>query len=139
MASANSATMPAPSVPARIPSATHRPRPFPPRTAARTIPINSPATITSRNTIMSAPNMPLFRDDDAFAGVRVEITEELVAPRRQRSDTHHPFGLARNDLLDLERRALEFLRACVLVGDLDCDPFPSRHADVLRLELVVAD
>jgi hypothetical protein len=58
----------------------------------------------------------LFRDYDAFGSVRVEVADELVAAGGERSDAHQAFGLAGNDLLDLERRALEFLGGWAFPG-----------------------
>ena len=49
--------MPAPSAPANTPAETQRPRPLTPRVAASTMPMISPASITSRKTMMSAPNI----------------------------------------------------------------------------------
>src|SRR5215813_11716452 len=139
IASANRATMQAPSVPSSTPAATQCPRPRMPRVAASTMPMIRPASITSRKTMMSAPNMLLFRDHDAFGGVGVEIADEFVAAGGERPDAHQAFGLAGNDLLDLERGTLEFLRGWVLVGDIDRYALARRHADFLRLELVIAD
>src|SRR6516164_2252379 len=139
MASANKATMPAPSVPSSTPAATQCPRPGMPRVAASTMPMIRPASITSRKTMMSAPNMLLFRDYDAFGGVRVEVADELVAAGGERSDAHQAFGLAGNDFLDFERRALEFLRGRILVGDIDRHALARRHTKFLWLELVIAD
>src|SRR4029450_10984182 len=139
IASANRATMPAPSAPRSPPAAPQCPRPLMPRVAASTMPMIRPASITSRKTMTSAPNMLLFRDYDAFGGVRVEVADELVATGGERPDAHQTFGLAGNDLLDLERRALEFLGGWVLVGDVDRYALAGRHADFLRLELVIAD
>src|SRR5260221_190405 len=138
VAEENGPTWPAPSVPASAPVAPQRPRPLTPRLAASPTPMIRPASITSRNTMMSAPNMPLFRDDDALGRVGVEIAEEFVTSGCQRSDAHDPFRLAGNDLLNLQRRALEFLRARVLVGDVGRYPFARGHADFLRLGPVVA-
>src|SRR6266545_2699152 len=78
------------------------------------MPMIKPASITSRKTMTSAPNMPLFRAHDAFR-------------------------FAGNDLLDFERAALELLGACILVGDVNRHAFACRHADFLRLEFVVAN
>src|SRR5215467_1223240 len=139
IASANRATMPAPSVPSSTPAATQCPRPLMPRVAASTMPMIRPASITSRKTMMSAPNMLLFRDHDAFGGVGIELADELVAARGERSDAHQAFGLAGNDLLDLERGALEFLGGRILVGDIDGHALARRHTKFLRLELVIAD
>src|SRR5262245_63234080 len=138
MASANKATMPAPSVPRSTPAATQCPRPLMPRVAASTMPMIRPASITSRKTMTSAPNMLLFRDHDAFGGVRVEVADELVAAGGERSDAHQAFGLGGNDLLDLERGTLEFLGGWVRAGDVDRYAFASRVGGVLGLELVIA-
>src|SRR5262249_14515823 len=81
----------------------------------------------------------LFRDDHALGGVRMKLAEELVTAGRQRSHAHQPCRFARNDLLDLERGALEFFGARILVADIDRDAFTRRHPDFLRLEGVVAD
>src|SRR5262249_47563043 len=110
-----------------------------PRVAASTMPMIRPASITSRKTMTSAPNMLLFRDHDAFGGVRVEVADELVAAGGERSDAHQAFGLGGNDLLDLERGTLEFLRGWILVGGVDRYALASRHPDLLLLELVIAD
>src|SRR5499427_1850651 len=139
IASANRATMQAPSAPRTTPAATQYPRPPMPRVAASTMPTIRPASITSRKTMMSAPNMLLFRDHDAFGGVGVEFTDELVAAGGERSDAHQAFGLAGNDLLDFEGGAFEFFGGRILVGDRDRHALARRHAKFLRLELVIAD
>src|SRR6516162_11676469 len=139
IASANRATMQAPSAPKTTPAATQYPRSLMPRVAASTMPMIRPASITSRKTMMSAPNMLLFRDHDAFGGVGVELADELVAAGGERPDAHQAFGLAGNDLLDLERGTLEFLGRRILVGDVNRHALARRHAQFLRLELVIAD
>src|SRR5260370_7889145 len=137
MASANRATMPAPSVPRSTPAATQCPRPLMPRVAASTMPMIRPASITSRKTMMSAPNMLLFRDYDAFGGVRVKLADKLVAAGGERSDAHQAFGLAGNDFLDFERRALEFLRGHSLLADIDPPPLPRSHPHFPRVEAAI--
>src|SRR5262245_54953066 len=137
--SANRAMMPAPSPPRPTPSVTQAARSGTPRVAASTIPMISPASSTSRNTMTSAPSMPLLRDHDAFGGVRMELADELVAARLERADPDEALRFAGDDLLDLERGAVEFLRRRILVGHVDRHPLAGRNADFRRLELVVPD
>src|SRR5262249_31602431 len=132
-------TMQAPSVPSSTPAATQCPRPRMPRVAASTMPMIRPASITSRKTMMSAPNMLLFRDHDAFGGVGVEIAGDFAVAGSERPAAHQALGLAGDDLLDLELGALEFLGGRILVGDIDRHALARRHAKFLRLELVIAD
>src|SRR5262249_16818859 len=139
IASANNAITPAPITPSPTPSPTHAPRSCRPRVAASTMPMISPASMASRKTMTSAPSMMLFRDHDAFGGVRMELADELVAAGRERPDPHQALGLAGDDLLDLERGRVELLGRCILVGHVDRYPLARGHADLLRLELVVAD
>src|SRR3981081_1879284 len=105
MAPANRAMMPAPSAPPRTPAAIQFPRPGTPRVEAITMPMIRPASSTSRKTMTSAPSILLFRDHDAFGGIRVELAHELVTAGIERPDPHQPFRFAGDDLLDLERGA----------------------------------
>src|SRR5215475_13063690 len=57
MTPANIATMLAPTTPQTTPIVTHRPRSATLRVAARTMPTIKPASMTSRKTMISAPNM----------------------------------------------------------------------------------
>jgi hypothetical protein len=69
----------------------------------------------------------------------VELGDEFETAGRERPDAHDAFRFAGNDLLDLERAALELLGTCILVGDVNRYAFACRHADFLRLEFVVAN
>ena len=86
MVSAKRARRPAPTSAASTPAPTHRPRPGTPRVTANTIPMIRPASMTSRNTMISAPNMSLFRDHDAFGGIGMKLANEFVSPGRERTD-----------------------------------------------------
>ena len=85
---AKMASIAAPSTAAITPPATHCPRPGTPRVIASTMPMIRPASITSRNTMMSAPSMWLFRDHDAFGGICMELADEFITAGRERSDAN---------------------------------------------------
>ena len=116
MASANSATTPAPSTPATTPAATQLPRlAIAAGAVASTMPMMRPASITSRKTMTSAPSISLFRDHDALGGVGVELADELVAAGIEWADPHQ--ALDRPGMtFDLERGAVEFLGGGILVS-----------------------
>src|SRR5437762_1957716 len=82
----------------------------------------SPASSTSRKTMTAAPSMGLLRDHLALGGIGVELADELVAAGLERSDPDEALRFARDDLLDLERGAVELFGRGILVAHVD------RHA-----------
>src|SRR5262249_45575266 len=136
---ANRATMAAPTIPPRMPILIQRPRPATPRVAAMTMPTIRPASITSRNTMIAAPSMPLFRDHHALGGGLIELAEERIAARGQRADTHHTLRFAGNHFLDLHFMTFEFFRRWVIIDDCNLHPFVGWHFDLSRRELMVLD
>src|SRR5437762_14324690 len=105
--SANPATTIAPSAPPAIPPPTHPPRPGTPWLAAMTMPTISAASSPSRKTMIAVASIGSAHHQKAPAR-RVEIIEKLVAPGLQRSDEDAGRAAGRDDLLAMQRRALEF-------------------------------
>src|SRR6185312_6421038 len=142
---AKAATMAAPARPPPMPMAIQRPRPPTPCVAASTMPTMRPASSTSRKTMINAPSMSgysefrLFRDDHALRGVFVILADERVLAGLERADAHDALAVADDDLLDLERVALEFLRRRVIVDDGDGMALAGRDLELGRGELVVLD
>src|SRR5205823_1609139 len=102
MAPANAATIPAPANPAATPPAIHKPRCGTPRVAASTMPTISPASMTSRRTMMNAPSTPLLYLHHAARGFLVELADESVAADLERTEAHLGGGAAGHDLFDLQ-------------------------------------
>src|ERR1700722_12931564 len=115
---ANPATSAAPSTPAAQPPAIHRPRPGTPRLAAMTMPSTSPASSTSRETMIRVASMttPLFHDQMA-AVFRVEVVEEFVAAGVEGADEDRDLVAGCDDLLAMDVGALKFRRGLVLIAD----------------------
>src|SRR6185312_6179442 len=105
---AKAATMQAPASPATTPKATQTPLPGTPLVAASTMPTMSPASMTSRKTMMSADSM-LFDDHHALRRLGVEFAHERITARRQWAQTDFARATPSHDLLGLERFAVEFL------------------------------
>src|SRR6185437_5333354 len=140
IAPAKRATIAAPTTPATTPNVTQRPRPATPRVAAMTMPTIRPASMTSRKTMMSAPSMAfLFRDHHALGGGFMILADKRVFSGREWPDPHDALRFSRDDLLDLERGAVEFLRRRVVIDDGNDDPLVGRHLDLGGAELVVLD
>src|SRR5216684_1909339 len=84
--------------------------------------------------------MPLLLDDDDATRRRaIEIADELVAARLERTDEDAHLLAGGNDLLAVERRAFKLLGGRVLVLDLQRDLGIGRYLEFRRLELMVLD
>src|SRR6185369_9926814 len=103
------------------------------------MPTISPASMTSRRTMMKAPINKLLRDHLALRTILVELAYEIVSPGDQRPEAHDPLAAARNHLLDAERLRFELFRRGILVVDGEGDPLAGRDAQLGRRELVVLD
>src|SRR5437016_14652552 len=100
MTPADMAMATAPRTPAVMPAPIHRPRPGTPRVAAKTTLTTSAASSTSRKTSTAMPAIVriLFRDQDALRGILVEVAEEWIPARLQRSDVDDDLALRGHDL-----------------------------------------
>src|SRR5262245_45059159 len=137
---AKAATTADPATPARIPSATARPRPGTPREAARTTPIIRPASSTSRKTMTSAASMAvLFDDEYTLCRLFVVLAEELVGALGKRLEADHGYTITRDNFLHFERLAFELLCARVQIFDGKLDRLSCWHSYFSGIELVVLD
>src|SRR5580704_13019499 len=122
---AKPASSAAPTTPATTPPAMKTPRRATPRVAASTMPTISPASNTSRNTMIRLASIVLIlrlahdRRHRAHGRVRMIIVEEFVDAGLQRSDHDGDLAARNHDLLHPQVRALEFGRRRILVLDLD--------------------
>src|SRR3954469_7634222 len=138
MPPAKPATTQAPNTPPAMPSRIHLSRPCTPRVAASTMPMISPASMTSRKTMTSAPSMePLLYDDNALGGFRVELAFELVFSGLQRTELNGGLGLARDHLFDFQHFALELLGSRVVVDHGKRNPLVGRDLELRRLEFMI--
>jgi hypothetical protein len=71
-------------------------------------------------------------------GVRVEVTEELVATGSQRADIDDDFLAGGHHLLTSQIGAFELLRRWIGVLDVQLDLLIRWDGDLLRLEAMVA-
>src|SRR5260221_13973048 len=135
---APAATASAPRRPTPSPPTIQRVRPSSPRVAAPTMPRVSAASRTSRKTMRAVPNM-LFRDDHALGGLLGELADERVLARLQWTHEDRGPRLARDHLLDLQRRALELFGRGVLVFDDELHLLAGGYLDSVGDELVALD
>src|SRR4051794_2605067 len=110
-----------------------------PRVAASTMPTISPASMTSRRTMMKAPINPLLRDHLASSTILVELPDEIVGSGHQRPEADDNLAAGRDHLLDPKGLRFELLRRGILVVDGEDDALARRHAQLQRRELVVLD
>src|SRR5258707_1385501 len=103
------------------------------------MPTMSPASMTSRRTMMKAPIKNSLRDHLALGAILMELAEEIVGSGDQRPETHDPLAAARHHLLDPQRLRFELFRRCVLVVDGERDPLPSGDMQLGRRKLVIFD
>src|SRR5260221_6488415 len=137
MTPANTATRHAPRKPPSTPPLTHRPRCGTERVTAITMPTIRPASNTSRKTmIRAASTATSFHHERAAIGL-VEVVEEFVFARLERTDAQDTFAVRRDHLLGFERLALEFHRGGVTIGDVDHDAGVGWRLDFGGLELLV--
>src|SRR3954447_6880429 len=139
MLSAKTARRAAPNTATATPPATHWPRSGTPRVTASTMPMIRPASITSRNTMMRAPNIALFRDHNAFGRIGMKLADKFITAGVKRTEPNDGPGLAGDDLLHLERRAIELLRSGVFVADAQRHALACGNPEFGRLENVIAD
>src|SRR3977135_162964 len=129
MTPANTATRHAPSTPPATPPLIHRLRCGTERVTATTMPTTRPASNTSRKTmIRAASTATSFHHERAVIGL-IEVVEEFVFARLERTDAQDSFPVRRDYLLDFERLALEFHRGGVTIGDVDHDAGIRRRLD----------
>src|SRR5512135_1535594 len=141
MTSVKAATTPAPANPASSPAMSQRLLPGMLCVAAATMPMMSAASSTSRKTIMAVPNMVclLLRDDRALRGRRVEFAHEGVASCIQRPDVERCAAMPGNDLLAVQRKAVEFFRCGILVLYQQLDLLAGGDDQFGRLETMLLD
>src|SRR5947208_7063725 len=138
--SAKPATTMAPKMPPAIPLPIQKPRLGTPWLAAMTMPTISAASSTSRNTMIAvASTRPLLLNDEDAARGGMEIVEKLVASGFERADENAGCFARRDDLLAMQRVALEFGSNRLLIADdqLDLGIRPDLH--FARHELVIPD
>src|SRR4051812_7189426 len=134
---ANTATRHAPRKPPSTPPLIHSPRWGTEHVTAITMPTIRPASNTSRKTMIRAASTGTsFHHERAAIGL-VEVVEEFVLARLERTDAHESFPVRRDHLLDFERLALELDGSRAAVGDVNHDAGIRRRLDLGRLELLV--
>src|ERR1700727_238489 len=80
-----------------------------------------------------------LRDHHTLSGSGVKFTHEGVSPWTKRPQPNLRIGAAHNDLLDLERRGIEFLRGVILVLDDQCGALADRNVDFRWRESMILD
>src|SRR5471030_1049332 len=141
MASANSASKPAPARPARMPPLMNQLLRRIPWVAARTIPTIRPASSTSRKTINRLASIVLalfsFHDNRAFGLVWMVIVEKRVSSRVY-GDCEHRNGVAGNhDFFELHVVAFELIHGVVMAGELNAKSFACRNSERGGREAVI--
>src|SRR5262249_42098395 len=111
------------------------------RVTAMTMPMMSPASKTSRKTMISAAStgVSLLHDQGAPGRVLVEVVKEFVAPRRKRTQVDGPFPVRRNHLFHPQSHAFEFGRGGIEILDAQHDRPVGRGMQLGRLEFVIAN
>src|ERR1700733_12626076 len=105
---AKPATTIAPNKPAPQPPVIHNPRRGTPRVAARMMPTISPASSTSRKTMIRVASIESFLFHNQMTAIfGMEVVEELVDTRVKRADEDRDFLAGSNGLLTVEFGALE--------------------------------
>src|SRR4030081_2813074 len=110
------ATNMAPAMPTPIPPITNLPRRGTARVAAQTIEMISAASSTSRNTSRATAGMQSLHDQPALGRIAVEVAEEAIGSRVQRTHVDDDTAIRQHDRLTAEVGALELLGGCVFVG-----------------------
>src|SRR5258708_17505034 len=141
IAPAKIATTTAPAPPPAIPFATHMARPATPRVAARTMPMISAASSTSRNTITAVASMcgPLLGDDAPLGSLFVVFADKLVSASFERADRQRCLAVARDDFLALQIVAFKLLGRRIEVLHHQLDLLAGGHLEFLRVKLVILD
>src|ERR1700688_4364475 len=137
-APANAATTQAASTPASTPPPIQRLRCGTEPVTASTIPTISPASNTSRNTMMRAASTVChLLHGQGAARLVVEVVVKFIASGLQRPHIDDAFGAGGNHLFDPQRRAFEFHGLGVEIFHPEQDRLVGGGADLGRLELAV--